>query len=162
MQHAVRLGVVDDDLPQLHAVRFGELNETEHVREGVRAAVAGASLVDADAAWPQALSERPEGSCEYVRRRCEGDGAGWARQLEEMSWGEQAGCVANGGVQHAVEQEREGGGRVDRAVRGVLYSTDGVRKCDPSSSSATVASSTKVTVWPAERPPRPRPRPRHE
>ena len=118
LQHAVRLGVVDDDLPQLHAVRFGELNETEHVREGVRAAVAGASLVDADAAWPQALSERPEGSCEYVRRRCEGDGAGWARQLEEVSWGEQAGCVANGGVQHAVEQEREGGGGVDRAVRG--------------------------------------------
>ena len=50
LQHAVRLGVVDDDLPQLHAVRFGELDETEHVRESVRAAVAGASLVDADAA----------------------------------------------------------------------------------------------------------------
>ena len=79
LQHAVCLGVVDDNLPQLHTVRFGELNETEHVGERVWAAVAGASLVDADAAWPQALRERPEGSCEDVRRRCEGDGAGWAR-----------------------------------------------------------------------------------
>ena len=78
-----------------------------------------------------------------MRRRREGDGAGWARQLEEVSGGEQAGCVANRSVEHAVEQERKGGGGVDRAVRRVLYATDGVQKCDPSSSSA---SSTKVTV----------------
>ena len=103
LQHAVRLGVVDDDLPQLHAVRFGELDETEHVRESVRAAVAGASLVDADAARPQALSKRPEGSCEFCQRRREGDRAGWARQRQEVSGGEQAGCVANRSVEHAVE-----------------------------------------------------------
>jgi hypothetical protein len=42
-----------------------------------------------------------------------------------VSGGEQAGCVAHGGVQHAVEQERERGGGVDRAVRGVLYARDG-------------------------------------
>ena len=61
LQYAVRLGVIAYDLPQLDAVRLGELDATEHVGEGVWAAVAHASLVDADAAWPQALSERPEG-----------------------------------------------------------------------------------------------------
>ena len=38
-----------------------------------------------------------------VIRRREGDRAGWARQLEEVSGGEQAGCVANRSVEHAVE-----------------------------------------------------------
>ena len=57
LQHAVCLGVIAHDLPELDAVRLGELDATEHVGEGVRAAVAHTSLVNADAAWPQALRE---------------------------------------------------------------------------------------------------------
>ena len=53
--------MIAHDLPQLDAVRVSEPDAAQHVGEGVRAAVAHASLVDADAAWPQALSERPEG-----------------------------------------------------------------------------------------------------
>ena len=117
--------MVAHDLPQLDSVSLSELDAAQHVGEGVRAAVAHAPLVDADAVWPQALGERPEGGREHVRWRRKGDGAGRTRQLEKVSRGAQAGCVAHGGVQHAVEQERKRGGGVDRAVRGVLYATDG-------------------------------------
>ena len=56
LQHAFRFGVVAYDLPQLDSVYLRKLDETEHVGKGVRAAVARASLVDADAPWAQALS----------------------------------------------------------------------------------------------------------
>ena len=107
LQHAVGLGVVADDPPQLDAVRLRELDEAQHVDQGVGAAVAGAPLVDADAPRLQALSESPQGRRERVRGRSEGDGASRARQCEEVLRSAQAGRVADRGLQDAIEKEGE-------------------------------------------------------